>query len=61
MDLTQLSTLASQAKNRSIKSLFSIPVQTELSFTESSRAQQFSLSSAGLYLDYSKQNINEDE
>jgi glucose-6-phosphate isomerase len=51
MDVTKLSLLAEQAKSRSIYSLF----------TDKQRAQKYSLSVADLFLDYSKQNIIDDE
>jgi len=51
MDVTTLSLLGSKAKSRSIFSLFSDP----------QRVQNYSLSAAELFLDYSKQNIGDDE
>ena len=51
MDVTTLSLLGSKAKSRSIFSLFSDP----------QRVQHYSLSAAELFLDYSKQNIGDDE
>ncbi|WP_440875542.1 glucose-6-phosphate isomerase [Thalassotalea sp. PLHSN55] len=51
MDVNTLIPLAENAKNRDITSLFS----------ESKRAQKYSVSAAELFLDYSKQNINEQE
>ncbi|WP_236701284.1 glucose-6-phosphate isomerase [Thalassomonas viridans] len=50
-DITTLSSLAEKAKQRQICDLFD----------DSTRAGQFSLSAAGLFLDYSKQNITRDE
>ena len=47
--------LAKQAKTRDIADFFVVGVDAK------KRAEQFSLSAAGLYLDYSKQNINEEE
>jgi len=51
MDISAISLLASQAKSRSITSLFQ----------NSNRVKNFSISAKGLYLDYSKQNIADDE
>jgi glucose-6-phosphate isomerase len=52
MDISSLSALSKAAKSRAIVSLFS---------TDQSRAEQYSTSNAGLYLDFSKQNINATE
>ncbi|MBA6363380.1 glucose-6-phosphate isomerase [Colwellia sp. BRX8-4] len=49
MDISSLSALSKAAKSRAIVSLFS---------TDQSRVDQYSTSNAGLYLDFSKQNIN---
>ncbi|MBA6349442.1 glucose-6-phosphate isomerase [Colwellia sp. BRX8-9] len=49
MDISSLSALSKAAKSRAIVSLFS---------TDQSRVEQYSTSNAGLYLDFSKQNIN---
>jgi len=51
MDITALKQLAAQTKSRSIRSLFAYV----------KRADNFSTSSQGLYLDYSKQNITKTE
>ena len=51
MDVAKLSLLASKAKYRSVFSLFCDP----------QRVQNYSLSAAELFLDYSKQNISDDE
>ena len=51
MDITALKQLAAQTKLRSILSLFE----------DAERADSYSTSSHGLYLDYSKQNINNTE
>ncbi len=51
MDITALKQLAAQSKSRSIRSLFA----------DVKRADNFSTSSQGLYLDYSKQNITKTE
>ena len=51
MDITALKQLAAQSKSRSIRSLFA----------DVKRADNFSSSSQGLYLDYSKQNITKTE
>ncbi|TMM46373.1 glucose-6-phosphate isomerase [Colwellia ponticola] len=60
MNIQKLTSLAQTAKTRSIFSLFS---ESNHSKDEGSknRANDFSLSAAHLYLDYSKQNINEAE
>jgi glucose-6-phosphate isomerase len=52
MDISSLSALSKAAKSRSIISLFS---------TDQGRAERYSTSNAGLYLDFSKQNINATE
>jgi glucose-6-phosphate isomerase len=52
MDISSLSALSKAAKSRAIISLFS---------TDESRAEHYSTSNAGLYLDFSKQNINATE
>ncbi|MBA6253741.1 glucose-6-phosphate isomerase [Colwellia sp. MB3u-55] len=52
MDISSLSALSKAAKSRAIISLFS---------TDQSRVDQYSTSNAGLYLDFSKQNINATE
>jgi glucose-6-phosphate isomerase len=52
MDISSLSALSKAAKSRAIISLFS---------TDQSRVEQYSTSNAGLYLDFSKQNINSTE
>ncbi|MFT5852014.1 MAG: glucose-6-phosphate isomerase [Colwellia sp.] len=52
MDISSLSALSKAAKSRAIFSLFS---------TDQSRVEQYSTSNAGLYLDFSKQNINSTE
>jgi glucose-6-phosphate isomerase len=52
MDISSLSALSKAAKSRAIISLFS---------TDESRAEHYSTSNAGLYLDFSKQNINSTE
>ncbi|MBA6357190.1 MULTISPECIES: glucose-6-phosphate isomerase [unclassified Colwellia] len=52
MDISSLSALSKAAKSRAIISLFS---------TDQSRVDQYSTSNAGLYLDFSKQNINSTE
>ncbi|MBA6335643.1 glucose-6-phosphate isomerase [Colwellia sp. BRX8-7] len=52
MDISSLSALSKAAKSRAIVSLFS---------TDQSRVEQYSTSNAGLYLDFSKQNINSTE
>jgi glucose-6-phosphate isomerase len=52
MDISSLSALSKAAKSRAIISLFS---------TDQSRAERYSTSNAGLYLDFSKQNINSTE
>jgi glucose-6-phosphate isomerase len=52
MDISSLSALSKAAKSRAIISLFS---------TNQSRVEQYSTSNAGLYLDFSKQNINSTE
>ncbi|MBA6384448.1 glucose-6-phosphate isomerase [Colwellia sp. BRX10-6] len=52
MDISSLSALSKAAKSRTIVSLFS---------TDQSRVDQYSTSNAGLYLDFSKQNINSTE
>ncbi|AOW76456.1 glucose-6-phosphate isomerase [Colwellia sp. PAMC 20917] len=49
MDISSLSALSKAAKSRAIVSLFS---------TDQTRVEQYSTSNAGLYLDFSKQNIN---
>jgi len=51
MDISKLPQLALAAKQRSILSLFSNP----------DRVGEYSISAAGLFLDYSKQNINKEE
>ncbi len=55
MNIKKLTSLANCAKTRSITSLFS-----ECEY-QKERANHFSLSTAHLYLDYSKQNINDAE
>ncbi|WP_019027509.1 glucose-6-phosphate isomerase [Colwellia piezophila] len=55
MDIQKLTSLAHCAKSRSITSLF------YENHNQKDRASKFSLSTAHLYLDYSKQNINEAE
>jgi glucose-6-phosphate isomerase len=52
MDISSLSALSKAAKSRAIISLFS---------TDESRVEHYSTSNAGLYLDFSKQNINSTE
>ena len=52
MDISSLSALSKAAMSRAIVSLFS---------TDQSRVEQYSTSNAGLYLDFSKQNINSTE
>jgi glucose-6-phosphate isomerase len=52
MDISSLSALSKAAKSRAIISLFS---------SDESRAERYSTSNAGLYLDFSKQNINSTE
>jgi glucose-6-phosphate isomerase len=52
MDISSLSALSKVAKSRAIVSLFS---------TDQSRVDRYSTSNAGLYLDFSKQNINSTE
>jgi glucose-6-phosphate isomerase len=52
MDISSLSALSKAAKSRAIISLFS---------TDQSRAEHYSTGNAGLYLDFSKQNINSTE
>ncbi|MBA6353573.1 glucose-6-phosphate isomerase [Colwellia sp. BRX9-1] len=52
MDISSLSALSKAAKSRAIISLFS---------TDQTRVDQYSTSNAGLYLDFSKQNINATE
>ena len=47
--------IAKQVKARNIADFFAVGIDAK------KRAEQFSLSAAGLYLDYSKQNINEEE
>jgi len=51
MDIPSLSLLATQAKSRSISSLF----------VNSDRVDDYSINTKGLYLDYSKQNITNEE
>ncbi|MFB1000364.1 MAG: glucose-6-phosphate isomerase, partial [Colwellia sp.] len=51
MDITALKQLAAQTTSRTIRSLF----------TDEKRADNFSTSSKGLYLDYAKQNITDKE
>ena len=53
MDILALQQLASQAKSRSILSLFANKAAI--------RVEQYSTSVDGLYLDFSKQNISNDE
>ena len=55
MDIQKLTSLAHCAKSRSITSLFSE------NHNQTDRTRKFALSTAHLYLDYSKQNINEAE
>ncbi|MBA6257131.1 MULTISPECIES: glucose-6-phosphate isomerase [unclassified Colwellia] len=52
MDISSLSALSKAAKSRAIISLFT---------TDQSRAEHYSTGNAGLYLDFSKQNINATE
>ncbi|MBA6396548.1 glucose-6-phosphate isomerase [Colwellia sp. BRX10-4] len=52
MDISSLSALSKAARSRAIISLFS---------NDQSRVDQYSTSNAGLYLDFSKQNINATE
>jgi len=51
MDISVLSPLATQAKSRSISSLF----------INSDRVDDYSINAKGLYLDYSKQNVTNEE